>query len=518
MLIFPALECFSQEELTLTIDDALDISYQNNPVMKQSSFLEKEREAEVAAARGRYFPQITLSGNYQVISDDIHLDLNPVKNAISPLYETLGQYGNFSDVPNPDPLTQEEMPFLPEEQSTEAIRNQLMNAANEIQNQDWNRTIQEKQFGSVSARLKWPVYTGGKIDAANKVASIKKQEANQESIQKKSALTSELITRYYGLRLANEVRNIRQELLDLMDSHYTHATKLYEEGMVPESEMLHAKVQHAEARRLLKKAKRNTDITHQSLCNSISVNENKKIKPTSKLFYIDSIASAQSFIDKAYQNNPQLEKIVLKKQLAHQNFRVQRADYLPDAAITGMYDIYNHDLSPYLPEWMVGVRLQWNIFDGMARSNKVKAAKLKEDRVEQVEAKAREDIETLIVKLHQQLMMDVEQINELKASAEYARAYLEVSRKSFQEGMATSTDVTGASLALSKVHIEKLQVMHNYVTTLSKLLEVCGKPEEFRHYQHLEKTVFENDKKLTNSASIIIYILDITILLQHFRY
>ncbi|MGM0566232.1 MAG: TolC family protein [Bacteroidota bacterium] len=499
LLLFPALQCFSQENKPLTIDDALEISYQNNPVMKQSQYLEEEREAEVKAARGRYFPQIMLSGNYQALSDEIHLDLNPLKDAISPLYETLGQYGNFSDVPNPDPSTQDEMPFLPDEQSTEAVRSQMMEAANSIQNQDWNRTIQEKYFGSVSARLNWPIFTGGKINAANKVAEIHKQEASQKTIQKKSELTRELITRYYGLRLANEVRNIRQELLTLMESHHNNAKRLYEEGMIPESEMLHAKVHHAEANRLLKKAERNTDITRKSLCNSLSVNNDQEITTTSKLFYLDSIASAQSFIDKAYKNNPQLEQISLKKQLAHQNFRVQRADYLPDAAITGMYDIYNHDLSPYLPEWMVGVRMQWNLFDGMARSNKVKAAKHKEDRVEQIETKAQEDLETFIVKLHQQLMMDVEQIHELKASAEYARAYLKVSRKSFQEGMSTSTDVTEASLALSKVHIEKLQVMHDYVTTLSRLLEVCGTPEEFRQYQHLKNTVFENEIKLTEN-------------------
>ncbi len=489
----------AQEAQPLTIEEALEVSYQNNPTMLQSDFLEKENEMQQKAAYGLYFPRITLNGSYQVMSDEIHLDLNPVKDAIVPLYETLGQYGNFSDVPNPDPATQDQMPVLPQEQSTQAVRSQLMETAGLLNNQEWNKTIQKEQFGTVSANIKWPLYMGGKIKAANKAASLQTKAARQKSRQNKSKLMSELVSRYYALRLAGEVKNIRKDVLDLMEQHFSDAKRLYEEGMIAEAQMLHARVYKVEAERKFKKSKSDYYIANKALHNSLSVDEAGEIIAVSKLFYLKSMKSPGFYIRQAYQENPRLIQVALKKEQAHQLYKVQKSDYLPKAAVAGMYDIYNKDLSPYIPEWIVGVNLQWNLFDGLARSNKVKAAKYMEDRVEQIHVKAKEDISTLVEKLCQQLEMDVEQIDELEASAAYAREYLNVSRRSFQEGMATSKDVTEASLALSKVRIEKLEVMYDYVTTLSRLLEVTGQSDEFKQYQLSENTVFENEINLTEN-------------------
>lgn len=498
-LLLTGTGAWSQEELTLTYEKALEISYNNNPLIKQSKLSEKESDMRRKAAKGLYFPQISLSGNYQHLSDNIHLDLNPVKEAITPLYETLGQYGNFSDVPNPDPATQDVMPVLPQDQSTEAIRGQMMDAAHMLNSKNWNRTIQEKQFATVSARFKWPVFTGGKIDAANKTAALKREEARQQTKENKQALNTELVERYYGLRLAEAVITIREEVLKLMDTHYYEAQRLYEEGMIAEAQLLHARVYRAEAQRKLKRARSDHYIATKALRNTLSVDKDKAIKTVSPLFYLSSIDSPDNFVKEALRNNAHLQQMTLKKKMAHQNYRVQKSDYLPTVAVAGMYDIYNKDLSPYAPEWIAGVNLKWNLFDGMARTNKVKAARYQEERVEQVRAKAENDIATLVEKLHQQLQMNIEQIEELEASAEYTREYLDVSRRSFREGMATSTDVTQASLALSQVQTEKLQVMYDYVTTLSELLEISGKSEEFHNYQHQKNTVFENDLNLTEN-------------------
>lgn len=55
-------------------------------------------------------------------------------------------------------------------------------------------------------------------------------------------------------------------------------------------------------------------------------------------------------------------------------------------------------------------------------------------------------------------------------------------KKAFNEGMATSTEVTDASLAVAKVRIEKLQAMYAYDVALARLLELAGMPEMFEDF------------------------------------
>ncbi|MEA3505621.1 MAG: TolC family protein [Bacteroidota bacterium] len=487
-------ECFGQGTISLTLEQAIDITHKNNPVLKEMRYLQQEKEMEKKAALGLRLPRISLSANYMLLSDDLELDLNPVKDAITPLYEALGNYGSFSGVPNPDPTTSGAMPILPDNISTQVVRQKLLGGLEDINNANWVKTIQEKQFGTVSANVLWPIFTGGKITAANKAAEIAIDESKHVSKQKSDEILSELIERYYGLHLSGKVVDIRQDVFDVMETHLHDAKRMYEEGIIAKSQFLHAKLYHAEALRNLKKAQRNYCIVENALQNTLSSKTGDSIIPMSKLFYLKKIEPVEYFSKKASQFNPLLNQVRSKEQLAHQGVKIKNSNYYPTAAIAGMYDLYNKDFSPYAPEWAVGLNLRWTLFDGIARTRKIQAAKFKEKQVTEIKNKAEDNINTVINKLYQTLNMNVEQMEQLGAAKEYANEYFVVSQKSFREGMSTSTEVTDASLALAKVRIEKLEVMYYYVTTLSKLLEFSGNSEAFISYQHRDNTIFETEK------------------------
>ena len=75
-------------------------------------------------------------------------------------------------VDDPDPTTQPFLPVLPENISTQAVRNQLLEGADHIANANWDIMIQEQQFATVTADFIWPILAGGKIRGANKAAEV----------------------------------------------------------------------------------------------------------------------------------------------------------------------------------------------------------------------------------------------------------------------------------------------------------------------------------------------------------
>ena len=480
----------------LSYSEALSLMLNNNETLKQSAIKVEQKEEEAKSKRGLYLPKISLSANYVMMTDPLHLDLTPVRDAILPLYDanaalyyTLGNYGNFSGVPNPDPNTKGVMPILPDDISTSAVRNELLTGHDKIlagkkavANAEWDKMIQEKYFGMVSANFTLPIYTGGKIRIANKAAKINIDEATAESRQKLGEVTMELVERYYGLLLAQKVEQVRTQVLNTMSIHLSEAEKMKNEGLISNTQFLQAKVYYTEAQREKSKAQKQVNIVNNALLNTLSIKEDTQIQVLSSFFYHNKIDKLEDYKTTAKSQSPLLQQITLKQALVEQKINLEKGNYLPTVAAMGTYHLADQDLSPYMPEGMVGVGLSWSLFEGNSRNRKLKAAKLQNEQVGLYYEKSKTNIETLITKYYNETQMYLDQIQQLDVSKQFAEEYYTACKKSFKEGLATSTEVSDASLLVAKIKIEQLQATYHYDVSLSKLLYYTGTPEKFNDY------------------------------------
>lgn len=469
----------------LSFDQAMEMTLHNSHVIKQAGFLQKEKDEAALAAKSLYSPTVGFTASYMAMSKDISLDLSGVRDAITPLYSALSNYGLFSGVPG-----------LTQDQSTAAVRSQLATGLKTVENGDWNPVIQKKMFGVVSATAQWPVYTGGKIKAANQAAAIGQKEAGEVLRQKNGELMSELAQRYFGLCLAKQAVNVRQDAFDGMDKHLQDALKMEKQGLIAHADVLNAQVYHAQAERELNKARHNAFILNQALLNTLATGQDADIDPVTRLFYLDSIEPVGYFKELALKNNPLLLQVASKKQLAEQGYLVEKSDMYPTVAMQGLYNVVNQDLSPYTPTWMVGIGAKWTLFDGAARSRKMKSASFKTDQVKEAEQKGQSDVATALDKSYTELKMYKEQLSELTTAKSFAEEYLRVREKAFTEEMTNATDVVDARLALAKVRIERLEAMYGYDLTLAHILEFSGVPEQYPDYQKKTGVITETYKAI----------------------
>lgn len=483
LLLFHTVVSGQQQVKALTFSDAYEVMNNNSHVLKRAAYAVNEKTADRKAASGLRAPRVFVTANAVQMADPVTLDLTPVRDAITPLYDALGHYGNFSGVPNPDPNTSGVMPTLPDAVSTQAVRGKLLEGEAAINSAEWNQVIQERQFATVNANVVWPLYTGGKINAANTASKIQEEEAGLEKLQKQGELLSELVTRYYGLVLAEQAEKVRQQVDTAMKKHLFDSEKLSEQGQIAKVEFLHAQVAQSDAERELKKAGREVTIVKRGLQNTLALADSTDVAAISPLFILKNIEPEDYFVDLALNKNPQLRQVGSKRELAATGVKLEKSNYLPSVALTGTYDLAQKNLSPYVPDWMVGVGLKWSLFEGNARNRKLQSARFKVEQVEEAGLKAEEDIRTVIRKLHQELGMQKEQLTELDKTLEFAQTYVESRDKAFHEGLSTSTELVDANLLLAKVKIERLQAVYNYDVILANLLQVCGTPEKFVTYQ-----------------------------------
>ncbi len=478
---------YCQEAKIISFREAYNQMIGNSHVLRQSALQVSEKEAEAKASAGLRVPRLSVTGTAVRMSDRIHLDLTPVRDAITPLYETLGAYGNFSGVTSGGVT-------LPDAMSTAVVRQQLLQGAEQVRAGNWDQTIQENQFASLSANIAWPLYAGGKINAANKAARIYNEEAGLQQEQKKAELLTELVTRYYGLVLSKESEAVRQQVLEAMEQHLYDARKLREQGQIAHVEELHSEVAKADAERELLKAKRQTSIVENSLQNTLALPGQDSLVANSPLFLLKNIEDVSYFIELAKTRSPLLKQIGSKKQLAETAVKAEKSSYLPSVALMGTYDVVNKDLSPYMPDWIVGLGMNWTLFDGASGYRKIQAARLKVAQANEAGKKAEDDIETLVRKLHHELGMQVEQLESLDKSLAFAESYVESKDKAFHEGLTSSSELVDARLLVAKFRIERLQVMYQYDVALASLLQFCGVPDQFLDYQQRKDLIAGSGK------------------------
>ena len=435
--------------------------------------MEKQTQAALYGEKnykGLYLPQLSINASYVHLSEPLSLSFNKYKEPIqSQLQSQLGQM-----VGTLPPLMRPRLaPIL----TGMATRLQPLFA------QDWSYQFQEQDIWKLSADLRWVLFAGGKVRVGNKVSQINHEIAKVESQKTENALISELAERYFQVQLAQQALLVRQKALQTAEQHYSNAQKLEKNGMVAPIETMQAKKAVTDAQREVLACQKDIELAQTALSGVIGEQVLALSSLTSPLFEVAPLRALDYYQGLAKQNFPAIQQAYLKKELTEQNIKAQRAAYLPDVALIGKKYLWSKNLPLTEPDnWVVGVGLQWNIFNGFSDKNKIAQAKAQQESVEQLTAQAEKDVQTLVKKYYTEIEKQREQLQSLQESLEFARELVRVRNQAFSEGLSSSTDVADASLYLASIEIKGYQALFEMDKVLALLLETCGLSAEYTNY------------------------------------
>ncbi len=455
----PALALAQGERQMISLDEAIAVTLTENPAMKAAAYEERAAQQERRAAIGLRMPQINVTGAYAYMAKDIGFDFNDMKG---PAKDLAGKILGSGMITDPTII-----------QGIQGLLNPMMNA-------DWFLKVQDQSLGFVGGEVTLPIWMGGKINAANRAAKINEKSAVEQGNQTRNALISELVERYFGLALATQVVEVRQQVVEGVRKHLQDAIALEKNGMIAQSERLYVAFKMAEAERELANAKLQAETIASALSNTLG--REKEWQPVTAMFILANVEELDYYQDLAQIRNPLLSQVSLKRQLAEEGIRAQRANFLPQVAAIGGGSFYNYQVAGLVPRWAVGVGVNIKIFDGLNREYKYSAAKQTARRVGELQNKAGKDISVLVEKLYNQLMNYRNQMTSIDASIAFAEEYLRMKNAAFLEGMSSSSDLIDAELNLAGIRTERLQAAYNYDLLLAQLLEAAGISDEFPAY------------------------------------
>jgi outer membrane protein TolC len=413
----------------LTLSDALRVAGEANENILAARAEVSGRERELTAARRLGWPKVDFTAKTVRIDAPISIDLSPIRSVITMLHPQAA-------------------PLIP----------------------PFRLDVQEESFQRVALAAGMPLYTGGRIAAAQRAAGERVREANELERAAAASTSSEVVQRYFAVVLAERAAAVQRDVVAAIEEHLRHAQRLEEEGLIAHAETLHAAVARTDAQRALVKAEGDARLAREALSATLAA---KRIDSTltTPLFILEELPQRLTAPDLA--GNPNLLRAAALRAQAAAGTAAEAASRKPQLALAASRELDESGLTVLDPTWSVGVGLSLTLFDG-GREARIAASRTREERAELLERKARRDLSTLHESRVIAMRNSQEQFRLADAAIELAQENLRVRTRAFEEGFGTSLDVVDARLALARIELARLAAASDFDNALAQLLEVRG--------------------------------------------
>ena len=454
--------CFSaiwaDAQVSLSFEESLRLLRQENQSLKIADKSIEIAKAERDKLNAFWYPSLQSSGAFVHMSEKIE-----VKQPLS----------QFTD-----PAKNFVHSIIPDDQVISAILDQI--GANPLV-----FPLTPRNLTSIDLSAEWVLFSGGKRFHATNIGRRMVDLARENRAQTAATQQNLLTESYYGLRLAQQIVTVREETYKGLQKHYENALKLEAAGMIDKAGRLFAQVNMDEAKRTLDAARTDETVVQNTLKVFLNIKDlDDNIDPTSPLFMNDSLPPKMLFDLSVNSGNYMLNQLQLQEHIAKQEVKIAQSGYLPNIALFGKQTLYSHGIqSNLLPRTMIGIGFTWNLFDGLDREKKIRQSKLTQQTLALGQMKARDDLAVGVDKLYTQLQKAQDNAKALNATIALSEELVRIRKKSFAEGMATSTEVIDAETMLASVKVARLAAYYEYDVALMNLLSLCGTPEQFINYQ-----------------------------------
>ncbi|MCW8332550.1 TolC family protein [Vibrio paucivorans] len=348
---------------------------------------------------------------------------------------------------------------------------------------DVTSTITERDVFTSSIRAIWPIFTGGRISAAQSAAEGKTEEAKSQLAMETQARFEDLSKYYFSVLLAQDVLSTRQAVEKGLTKHRDSAVKLEQQGQIARVERLQAEASLDKAIVERKKAQKSLDIAQSALTQILNTGE--IVQPNGTLFINDNLPPLSAFVDQTLLTYPGLDLLDAKEKQASSLIKAEKGKYYPEVYLYGDYSLYEEDslASQMKPDWLVGVGVNIPLIESSGRSQNVKAAHSAVSQVKYLRKQAKQDLQVLVQKTYLEAEQSQEEVKGLLSSINLAEENLTLRKKAFTQGLSTSLEVVDAELYLASIKTQQSAASFNYLLSLTKLLALTSEMDTFTQYQ-----------------------------------
>lgn len=439
----------------MTLEQCRELALENNKAIFIASRNKDKAEYTVKAYRANFFPKISASGNY-LYSD------TEMKETIS---------GNYLPTFVPDPATGQLVPNILAGPDGNPVFNQYAYFP------DMDISLNAKNTWMAGLRAEQPVYTGGKITAAyrmaqigDKMAGLNQQLSRAETIVKADEAYWTYVKTRELVKLALSYQRVVTELLrDVQNAHKV--------GLKHQNDVLKVQVKINEAELQLRQAENGNRLARKNLCYVMGLPLDTEILlPES----FDESSGLKTDRMADYISRPEYAILEQQIQLKEQEIKLTRSDFLPKVGVAANYGYINGlelngskllDGASFSAMVSVSIPLfQW----GEGR-NKIQAARAERDIVQLQRDDIAQQMELELIQAFDKCDEAILDVQLTAHSLNQAQENMRVSEDRYKAGMETLADYLEAQTVWQRAWSEHVDALTRLRLNQTYYLKAAGK-------------------------------------------
>lgn len=468
ILALTTLAASAQAQQTLTLDSCRAMALRNNKILSASRLQLDMARYNKKAAKTKYLPHISALGGYELTSREISLLSKDQKSALANAgTNTTGALHN--DITGTLSSLVQKGILTPEQASNLGgmfgqVGSKIGEAVNHVGQNivDAFRT-DTRQMYTLSVMLTQPIYMGGAIIAANRMAEIGEEMA-QNNIEASTQNTLHSIDQaYWTVVSVHHKKQLAESYLAVVKKLDDDVSKMIREGVATRADGLKVDVKVNEAEMSLTQAENGLALAKMLLCQlcGMDVDSDITLADENADNIVEQADDAQADRAVAMENRPELKLLQNSADMSRQATRLVRAAYLPQVLLTGGYvatnpNVFNGFERKLSGMWNVGVMVRVPLWNWMEGTYKVRASRIATTIVELERDDIREKIDLQV----SQSQFKVKEANRRLAMAmknvENAEENLRCANLGFKEGVIPTTDVMAAQTAWVQAQSQKI--------------------------------------------------------------
>ncbi|MEZ7745935.1 TolC family protein [Prevotella jejuni] len=457
--------CIQAQEV-YSLQKCRELALQNNRQLKISNMTVEVAENTRKAAKTKYLPRVDALAGYQHFSREISLLSDDQKNTFSNLgTNTFGQLGgqigqNLSSLAQQGVLSPQVAQQLGQLLSN--VSTPLTQAGNNI-GQSINDAFRSntKNVYAGGIVVNQPIYMGGAIKAANDMAAIGEQVA-QNNISLKRQLVLYGVDNAYWLAISlkkKEALAIRYR--DLAQKLNEDVKKMIREGVATRADGLKVEVAVNTADMQIARIQSGVSLAKMALCELCGLDLNGDIQlsdereadlPPTPSTQFDNYIIPASDSTRLNETRPELRLLQNAVDMSKQNTKLLRSLYLPHVLLTAGYSVSNPNLfngfqKRFTDLWNIGVTVQVPVWTWGENKYKIRASRTATSIAQLEMDDVRKKIDLEIEQNRLRLKDANKQLATSHKNMAAAEENLRCANVGFKEGVMTVTEVMAAQTA-----------------------------------------------------------------------
>lgn len=327
--------------------------------------------------------------------------------------------------------------------------------------------------------LSQPIYQGGRIRYSIEKADIEQKIAELQTLQNEADIKLALLEQYMQLFSLYKQQTVLARNIEESTKRLENIKSKKRQGLITNNDVLRSELQLTNDRLALQEVDNSLTLMSQQLDILLGLDEQTLIVPdTTLLRQINPTSDYADYLQKAYRDDWTMRRLRQETQLALNNQRLVKAEFLPQLSLYAgntlarpitrtMADYYNNS-------WNIGLTLSYPLSSLYKNRHKLEESRLNIDASMQQEElrkqSLRMEIRTALIR-HQEAQ---DRVKALELSVRQARENYRIMRNRYFGQLSILTDLLDANSVLLDAELQLTTARARVIYTYYELQKACG--------------------------------------------